>query len=164
MPGWLSGLVSGVEYWRRGPEGFGESAPWTTIRDAAMITPVIPRPVVVTLAAFALASPLLAQCPDGTPMPCRTATVAVRLPPPAPTSVAVLPLENRSPDAADAYLAEGLTEEVGNHLTQLGRLQVKARGLVDAQSRRTPDPFDAARRLNVAWFVHGTVRRPLVPW
>jgi tetratricopeptide (TPR) repeat protein len=51
-----------------------------------------------------------------------------------------------------------MTEEIGNRLTQLGRLQVKARGLVDAQWRRTPDPFDAARRLNVAWFVHGNVR------
>ncbi|MDP3775730.1 MAG: hypothetical protein Q8Q85_15835 [Gemmatimonadales bacterium] len=79
-------------------------------------------------------------------------------PPPAPTSVAVLPFQNRSPDSTDAYLAEGMTEEVGNRLTQLGRLQVKARGLVEAQWRRTPDPFDAARRLNVAWFVHGSVR------
>ena len=78
--------------------------------------------------------------------------------PPSPTSVAVLPFQNRSPDATDAYLAEGMTEEVGNRLTQLGRLQVKARGLVDAQWRRTPDPFDASRRLNVAWFVHGNVR------
>jgi len=125
-----------------------------------MITRVIPRHLVVTLAALALARPLLAQCPDGTPPPCRSpaAARATSAPPPAPTSVAVLPLQNRSPDSADAYLAEGLTEEVGNRLTQLGRLQVKARGLVEAQWRRTPDPFDAARRLNVAWFVHGNVR------
>jgi TolB-like protein len=124
-----------------------------------MIRPVTLRTFVpiltVTFAALGLARPLPAQCPDGTPTPCRPVTVAVR---PAPTSVAVLPLENRSPDVSDAYLAEGLTEEVGNHLTQLGRLQVKARGMVDAQFRRTPDPFDAARRLNVAWFVHGNVR------
>jgi TolB-like protein len=131
---------------------------WTTTRSAAMIPRVTPRLAALAIAAFGLARPLSAQCPDGTPMPCRPVVVAVRLPPPAPTSVAVLPLENRSPDAADAYLAEGLTEEVGNHLTQLGRLQVKARGMVDAQFRRTPDPFDAARRLNVAWFVHGNVR------
>ena len=123
-----------------------------------MIPGVMPRCIALVLLSPALALPLHAQCPDGTPQPCRPAAVAVRLPPPAPTSVAVLPLENRSPETADAYLAEGLTEEVGNHLTQLGRLQVKARGMVDAQYRRTPDPFDAARRLNVAWFVHGNVR------
>jgi tetratricopeptide (TPR) repeat protein len=51
-----------------------------------------------------------------------------------------------------------MTEEVSSQLTQLSRLQVKARSLVLAQWRRTPDPFDAARRLNVAWYVHGTVR------
>jgi TolB-like protein len=122
---------------------------------------VAPASIALALIAAA-ASPARAQCPDGSPPPCRAA------PAPAParaaaaapaTSVAVLPLQNRSPDSADAYLAAGLTEEVGNRLTQLGRLQVKARGLVDAQWRRTPDPFDAARRLNVAWFVHGNVRR-----
>ena len=100
-----------------------------------------------------------AQCPDGTPPPCgstapRPAPVAA-----PPLSVAVLPFQSRSPDSADSYLAEGTTEEVTNQLTRLGRLQVKARGLVAAQWRRTPDPFDAARRLNVAWFVHGNVRR-----
>lgn len=115
--------------------------------------------VAVLLSAVLPLARLSAQCPDGAPPPCRTASAVARVAPPAPTSVAVLPLLSRSPDTSDAYLAEGLTAEVGNRLTQLGRLQVKARGLVDAQWRRTPDPFDAARRLNVAWFVHGNVRR-----
>ncbi len=100
-----------------------------------------------------------AQCPDGTPPPCRSAS-AVRAPaaPPNPLSIAVLPFENRSPDTADVYLADGVTEEVANRLTQLGKLQVKARGLVAAQMHRTPYAFDAARRLGFAWFVHGNVR------
>jgi len=51
-----------------------------------------------------------------------------------------------------------MTEEIGNRLTQVGRLQVKARTLVAAQWRRTPDAFETARRLNVAWFVSGNVR------
>lgn len=101
--------------------------------------------------------PLPGQCPDGSPPPCRQPAV-VHAAPPTPTSIAVLPLENRSPDPADAYLAEGMTEEIGNQLTQLGRLQVKARTLVAAQWRRTPQAFETARRLNVAWFVSGTVR------
>jgi TolB-like protein len=86
------------------------------------------------------------------------ARVAAPAPAAAPLSIAVLPFQSRSPDSADTYLADGMTEEVTNQLTHLGRLQVKARGLVAAQWRRTPDPFDAARRLNVAWFVHGNVR------
>jgi TolB-like protein/tetratricopeptide (TPR) repeat protein len=93
------------------------------------------------------------QCPDGTPPPCGARPV-----PPSPHSIAVLPFGNRSPDTADVYLAEGMTEEVGSHLTQLGRLQVKARGVVAAAWQRNPDPLGAARRLNVAWYVHGTVR------
>ena len=111
--------------------------------------------------ATLLAAPgtLRAQCPDGTPPPCGpTAPRPVPVAAP-PLSVAVLPFQSRSPDTADSYLAEGTTEEVTNQLTRLGRLQVKARGLVAAQWRRTPDPFEAARRLNVAWFVHGNVRR-----
>jgi TolB-like protein/cytochrome c-type biogenesis protein CcmH/NrfG len=106
-----------------------------------------------------LAATLHAQCADGTPPPCRAA--ATRPAPAAPAaalSIAVLPFESRSPDSADAYLASGMTEEITNQLTRVGRLQVKARGLVAAQWRRTPEPFDAARRLNVAWFVHGNVR------
>lgn len=99
---------------------------------------------------------LLAQCPDGTPAPCGGPPARPRAP--AANSVAVLPFASRSPDTTDAYLAEGLTDEVGNRLTQLGRLQVKARGVVEAQWRRDPDPLAAARALGVAWFVHGNVR------
>lgn len=109
----------------------------------------------------ALSRPLAGQCPDGTQPPCRTPAVATpraAAAPPPQLSIAVLPFANRSPDTTDAYLAEGMTEEIANRLAQLGRLQVKARTLVAAQWRRTPDPFDAARRLNVAWFVHGNVR------
>jgi TolB-like protein/cytochrome c-type biogenesis protein CcmH/NrfG len=73
-------------------------------------------------------------------------------------SIAVLPFASRSPDTADVYLAEGMTEEVGNRLTQLGRLVVTSRGVVAAQWRRNPDALAAARALRVAWFVHGNVR------
>lgn len=95
----------------------------------------------------------VAQCPDGTPPPC-----GLRQAPPSPRSIAVLPFANRSPDSADVYLAEGMTDEVGSHLTQVSRLQVKARGVVAAAWQRNPDPLGAARALRVAWYVHGTVR------
>jgi TolB-like protein/tetratricopeptide (TPR) repeat protein len=108
------------------------------------------------LLGFCAAAQLEGQCPDGTPPPCaprlaRAATLS-------PTSVAVLPFANRSPDTADVYLAEGMTEEIGNRLTQLGRLQVISRGMVAAQWRRSPDGLAAARALRVAWFVNGSVR------
>ncbi len=112
--------------------------------------------VCIALGVAAFARLAAAQCPDGTPPPC--GPQPVHAPAPNPNSIAVLPFGNRSPDTTDVYLAEGMTEEVSSQLTQLSRLQVKARSLVLAQWRRTPDPFDAARHLNVAWFVTGTVR------
>jgi TolB-like protein len=75
-----------------------------------------------------------------------------------PNSIAVLPFANRSPDTADAYLAEGMTEEVSNQLARLGRLQVRAPSQAAAQWRRTADALEAGRRLNVAWVVEGHVR------
>ena len=85
------------------------------------------------------------------------AAAAPRAPPPA-NSIAVFPFGSRSPDTADVYIAEGMTEEVGNQLTKLPRLQVKARGVVAAQWQRSPEPLAVARTLGVAWFLHGNVR------
>lgn len=115
----------------------------------------------LALAVFLAVLPpcrLSAQCPDGTPPPCRTASAARPSATVSPTSVAVFPFENRSPDTTDAYLAVGMTEEIGNRLTQVGRLQIKSRGLVKLQWQRTPEPIAAARALGVAWFVHGNLR------
>lgn len=81
----------------------------------------IPRLLVVLAVAVLKASPLGAQCPDGTPPRC-----GIRRPPPAPT-VAVLYFDNRSADTADAYLADGLTEELTARLGQVERLSVKSR-------------------------------------
>lgn len=58
----------------------------------------------------ALPGAVRAQCPDGTPPPCRGAHVAAA----APTfSVAVLSFENRSRDTADISLGDGLADEAG---------------------------------------------------
>ena len=66
---------------------------------------------------------LFAQCPDDAPPPCRTATRPVSVP--APNSVAVLYFDNLSADTTDAYLADGLTEEVAARLGDIRRLMVK---------------------------------------
>ena len=120
----------------------------------------LPDGITLSLAvAGALASSgrgALAQCPDGTPPPCRAA--AARLTP-SLNSIAVLPFASRSPDTTDAFIAEGMTDEVGNQLTKLARLQVKARGIVASQWRRAADPLGVARALGVAWVLDGNVRR-----
>lgn len=106
----------------------------------------------------ALAAAARAQCPDGTPAPCGTAGGA-RVSAPAPGSIAIMPFENRSPDSADAYLADALPEEIFGRLARVPGLAVKSGTAVRAQWRRTPDPMAAARALHVQWFVSGTLRR-----
>ena len=113
----------------------------------------VARTLFLCACASAASVRLMAQCPGGEPPPC--AGAASRRP--APLSIAVLPFVSRSPDTSQAYLADGMTDEIANQLTRLARLEVRTRSLVAAQWRRTPDPVEAARRLNVAWFVHGSV-------
>ena len=99
---------------------------------------------------------LLAQCPDGTPPPCRGARPAAA---PAPNSVAVLYFDNLSRDTADAYLADGLTEEVIQRLGQVGRLTVKSKYSVRRYRGTDADPRDVGRALQVAYIGGGSVRR-----
>src|SRR6058998_4357791 len=93
-----------------------------------------PGRVLACVAAISLGRPLghlsalTAQCPDGSAPPCRAARVdAGRKPGVVPNSVAVLYFDNLSRDTADAYLADGLTEELTDRLGAIERLQVKSR-------------------------------------
>ena len=79
--------------------------------------------VVLVLLSVTSTDRVYAQCPDGAPPPCRTATRPVSVP--APNSVAVLYFDNLSADTTDAYLADGLTEEVAARLGDIRRLMVK---------------------------------------
>lgn len=99
---------------------------------------------------------LSAQCPDGTPPPCSVRPVRAA---PAPTSVAVLPFANLSRDSSDAYLAEGLTEELISRLGAVRRLRVPGRSVVERARAADADPQSLARRLGVRYLVEGSVRR-----
>ena len=99
---------------------------------------------------------LAAQCPDGSPPPCGRAAVRQS----APNSVAVLYLDNLSRDTADAYLADGLTEEIIIRLGQVQRLVVKSRFEVQRfRGRAIADPTALGRSLNAAYLVTGSVQR-----
>ena len=98
---------------------------------------------------------LSGQCPDGTPAPCRTAARA-----PSANSVAVLYFDNLSRDTSDAYLAEGLTEELITRLGDIPRLTVKSRYAVRRYRGATDlDPAALGRTLSVAYLVTGSVQR-----
>ena len=101
-----------------------------------------------------LSAPLRAQCPDGSPPPCARAVARA----PAANSVAVLYFEAR--DTADAYLADGLTEELITRLSEVRRLEVKSR-FMSQRLRGQPaaEPAIIGRRVGAVFLVTGGVRR-----
>ena len=108
------------------------------------------------LAVWATAR-LEAQCPDGTPPPC--AVRVARAPAPAPNSVAVLYFDNLSRDTSDAFLADGLTEEIIIRLGQVPRLDVKSRfEVLRFRGRPLLDPAATGRSLGAAYLVTGSVQ------
>jgi TolB-like protein len=99
---------------------------------------------------------LVAQCPDGSAPPCNRPAPRA----PAATSVAVLYFDNLSHDTSDAYVADGLTEELITRLGEIQRLQVKSRTAVQRyRGKSIEDPATLARSLNVAHLVSGTVQQ-----
>jgi TolB-like protein/Tfp pilus assembly protein PilF len=117
--------------------------------------------IAVALAAYLVCSvhPVWTQCPDGAPPPCGRGAARSGAQP-APTSVAVLYFDNISRDTSDAYLAEGLTEELITRLGQVPRLAVKSRNAVRRfRGEAAGDPTAVGRALGVAHLVSGTVRR-----
>lgn len=72
--------------------------------------------------------------------------------------LAVLPLSNISPDAKDAYFADGMTEELITTLSQVQGLRVIARTSVDRYSKREKSVAQIARELQVASVIEGSVR------
>lgn len=119
--------------------------------------PMLLRAAALSVVIVPLAAPLAAQCSDGSAPPC--GRVAVHAPP--PNSVAVLYLDNLSRDTADAFLADGLTEEIIVRLAQVRRLEVKSRfeSLRFRGHAAALDPPTIGRALNAAYLVTGSVQR-----
>jgi TolB-like protein/tetratricopeptide (TPR) repeat protein len=78
----------------------------------------------------------------------------------AEPAVAVLELEDLSPDTSDAYLAVGLTEEIASRLGRAAGLRVKSPSAVRRALQAGPmDPGTIAERLGVQYLVEGSVGR-----
>jgi TolB-like protein/Flp pilus assembly protein TadD len=73
--------------------------------------------------------------------------------------LAVLPFEIMSAEADDAFLAEGLVEDLIVDLARVGGLQVAARADVLPYKNRGVPPRTVARELGVEYVVMGSVRR-----
>ncbi len=89
------------------------------------------------------------------PIPAPTASA----PEPRPSSIAVLPLVNASPDSTNEYFSDGMTEELTAALGRVRGLRVAATSSAFALRRRSEDPRVSGRRLNVATVLEGSVRQ-----
>ena len=86
------------------------------------------------------------------------APVAVA-PEPRPSSVAILPFVNASPDSAGEYFSDGVTEELTAALGRVPGLRVAGPASAFALQRSGGDPRDAGRRLGVSTVLEGSVRQ-----
>jgi TolB-like protein len=74
-------------------------------------------------------------------------------------SIAVLPFANLSPDPADEYFADGLTDEIITDLAAIRALHVISRASMMRFKGSGKDPAVVARELNVRYALDGSVRR-----
>lgn len=87
------------------------------------------------------------------------AAPAIRAEPANPHSIAVLPFANLSPEAGDAYFADGLAEELRNVLARIEGLKVISRSSSFAFRDGGTPSQEIGARLGVANLVEGSVRR-----
>ncbi len=77
----------------------------------------------------------------------------------SPLSIAVLPLDNLSPDPENAYFADGMTEEIISRLSQLGALTVVSRTSVMKYRETEKSLREIGQELHVANILEGSVRK-----
>jgi len=73
--------------------------------------------------------------------------------------VAVLPFASISPDPADEYFADGLTEELISVVSKVGTLRVTSRTSVMRYKATTKSLVEIAQELNVGAVLEGSVRK-----
>ncbi len=73
--------------------------------------------------------------------------------------LAVLPLQNMSPDPNDEYFADGMTEELITSLSGVRQLTVVARTSVMKYKGSQKSALDVGKELNVGSLIEGSVRK-----
>ncbi|HXW66583.1 MAG TPA: adenylate/guanylate cyclase domain-containing protein [Thermoplasmata archaeon] len=76
-----------------------------------------------------------------------------------PHRVAVLPFANISPDPSDAYIADGMTEELIATMSRISGLSVLARTSVQRYRDGTRNVEEIARELKAGTILEGSVRK-----
>jgi TolB-like protein/predicted Zn-dependent protease len=73
-------------------------------------------------------------------------------------SIAVLPFENLSDDKENAYLAEGIQDEILTRLSKIGDLRVISRNSTQHYKNKPENLREIAKQLGVAHFLEGSVQ------
>lgn len=141
-------------------------------RTARRIDQLIIVLVLLALALSALRQFALDRSPgDARDAPNSSVVAPASLPKPAdqlppappgpvdPRSLAVLAFTSMSPDPDNAYLAEGVAEEILNTLARIEGLKVASRTSSFAFRDNSPGAREIARQLGVAYVLDGSLRR-----
>ena len=160
---WLLELTPSGLRFDRGPRGDNPE----NIRTARRIDQVTIVVLLLALGTSAIREFVLPERVEPKPAVDVTATAAEPRPslPPAPPgsvdprSVAVLPFVNMSPDAENAFLAEGMAEELLNVLARIDGLKVASRTSSFSFRDQSLSVREIGRRLGVAHVLDGSLRR-----
>src|SRR5438067_8500761 len=74
-------------------------------------------------------------------------------------SIAVLPFENLSGDKENAYLAEGIQDEILTRLSKVGGIRVISRNSTQRYKNKPENLREIAKQLGVAHFLEGSVQK-----
>jgi serine/threonine protein kinase/Tfp pilus assembly protein PilF len=75
------------------------------------------------------------------------------------TSLAVLPLQNLSGDAANEYFSDGMTEEISTKLSKIEGLRIASSVAAARFKGAQKDPKDMGQELGVQYVLQGSVRK-----
>jgi TolB-like protein len=162
-PRWRA-LVDGLRRTLAPSQPGAASAPSASPRQAPPARPRmrVALPAAVALAAFAAAgfSWIALRRERGQPPATddRAAGAVAREPAEAVT-LAVLPCANRSPDPAQEYFSDGLTEEILNQLANIPALRLTGRTSSFSFKGKDEDLRQIGARLGVGYLLEGSVRK-----
>ncbi len=113
--------------------------------------------LIAAIGAIAWLAPWRPRVETAAPASAQPAQASLALP--AKPSIAVLPFDNLSGDPAQAYFADGLTEDLITDLSKVAGLFVIARNSTFAYRGKARDIREVAKALGVRYVLEGSVRR-----
>ena len=130
---------------------------WRHSRRRIAVTVAAGFILVITIGAIAWLAPWSSKVETASPAQGPLAQAPLALP--SKPSIAVLPFDNLSGDPAQAYFADGLTEDLITDLSKVTGLFVIARNSTFAYKGKAPNIREVGKALGVRYVLEGSVRR-----